>query len=205
MHPAGRTILIALTMTVIALVYRYNLRDNINPRNFGTVVEGSIYRSGWLTPAATKAVADAHHIKTIIDLGAYRGLEAEGRAAQQTADALNIKRYTFNLEGDARGDPQDYIDALRIMSDPKNQPVLVHCSAGSERTSACVMLYRRIFEGKYFDETYGEAKAHKHVPRKNPYLMEYLQAWGNTIEEAVKSGKDLASPPKEYTPETITP
>ncbi|MGH7131545.1 MAG: fused DSP-PTPase phosphatase/NAD kinase-like protein [Phycisphaerales bacterium] len=191
----SRTLAIALAAAVVFTLggfgYRYGVRDHVLARNFDVVQTGKLYRSGRLTPATTEQVVRGNGIKTIVDLGAFCGDTADRRVADQTAAALGVKRFQFALQGDGSGDPQMYVDALKIIADPANQPVLVHCAAGSERTSACVMLYRKAFEGKGFDETYAEAIAHKHWPQRNPELRKYLDRWGDAIVEALKTGQPI--------------
>ena len=39
---------------------------------------------------------------------------------------------------DGRANPNGYLTVLRILADPANQPALVHCAGGTERTGAAV-------------------------------------------------------------------
>lgn len=175
-----------LAATGLGLGYDAYIKDNVFPRNFGVVEPGEIYRSGRLTPAATEAVVKAHGIRTIVDLGAYDKDPVAERIAQRTAKALGVTRHVFRLQGDGTGDPTMYVAALRLMADPANRPILVHCSAGSERTSACVMMYRAAFQDRPFDDTFAEALAHKHDPDDNPEMRGYLTQYGPRIIAAVK-------------------
>jgi protein tyrosine/serine phosphatase len=185
-------IAVILAACVLAgLTYRYTIRDNLFARNFGVVKEGAVYRSGRQTPAMTERLVRENNIKTIIDLGAYNRKPVEERVAQRTAEAIGVARFAFDLEGDGTGDPNDYVQALRLLLREENQPVLVHCAAGSERTSACVMLYRNIVEGKTFDESFIEALAHKHDPNDNPKMRAYIEKWGPLIIDAVKNGGEI--------------
>ena len=192
---ASRTLAIALGVVAVLTLggfgYRYGVRDHVLARNFDVVETGKLYRSGRLTSATTEQVVRGNGIKTIVDLGAFCRDTPDRRVADQTAAALGVKRFQFALQGDGTGDPQMYVDALKIIADPANQPVLVHCAAGSERTSVCVMLYRKAFEGKGYDETYAEAIAHKPRPHRNPELRKYIDRWGDAIIEAVKTGEPL--------------
>lgn len=192
--------LIACLCAGLALFARYSLRDNLWPRNAGTVAQGEVYRSGRLTPAATHTLADRFGLRTIIDLGAYRDDPSRERLAQRTAEALGARRVTFqDLEGDGVGNPQSYVRALRLMADPAAQPVLVHCSAGSERTSVASMLYLRLTRGVAFDDSYSsQAIDHKHRPARNPRLRLYLDRWGDMIVEAARTGRDLTVPPEQW-------
>jgi len=47
-------------------------------------------------------------------------------------------------------------NALRIMHDPKYQPVVAHCEHGHDRTGMLIALYRVLYEGKTIAEAYQE-------------------------------------------------
>lgn len=191
MHQPRRGILLSHVLIAVAVVtlgglfFRYNIRDNVIPRNFGVVEQGQIYRSGRLSSAMMAKVVRENNIKLVIDLGAFAPGSPEEILAQRTAQALGVRRVRFSLEGDGTGNPQHYIDALKLVADPANRPVLVHCAAGSERTSGCIMLYRRAFEGVPFETSMAESRAHKHDPEGNPALTEYLRKNGEEIVRRV--------------------
>jgi protein tyrosine phosphatase (PTP) superfamily phosphohydrolase (DUF442 family) len=178
------------------LGYAKLVRPNIVPKNFGVVDEGKLYRSGELTPAATERVVADHHVRTIIDLGGYDHDPVGERLAERTAEALGVERRVFRLQGDGTGNPNAYVEALRIITDPAKQPVLVHCSAGSQRTGACVLLYREIVQGKPFEGQMGEAYEHGHDPASNPKLRPYLEQWHVKIGEAFRSETLIDGEPK---------
>lgn len=168
--------------------FRFGVRDHVIAKNFGVVREGALYRSGELTPATFRLVHERHAIRTIVDLGAWEEGSREDRLAQRTAESLGITRYRFDLEGDATGNPNWYAHALRIMLEPANQPVLVHCGAGSERTGCTFILFRHMVEGVPIEEGYAEAQQFKHRPSRNPKLRQVLEAWAGPIEDAVRRG-----------------
>jgi hypothetical protein len=192
----GWLIVTAIALGVGTLGYAKLVRPNIVPKNFGVVEEGKLYRSGELTPSATERVVVERHIKTIIDLGGYSDDPAADRVAQRTADALGVERRVFRLEGDGTGNPNAYVEALRIITDPAKQPALVHCSAGSQRTGACVLLYREIVQGKPFPGEMSEAYEHGHDPAKNTKLRPYLDQWHAKIGEAFRAGTLIQGQPK---------
>jgi protein tyrosine phosphatase (PTP) superfamily phosphohydrolase (DUF442 family) len=194
---------VVLTFAAAAGVYAV-VRPEFVPRRFGVVEEGKIYRSGRLTPAAIVRLHDDKGIRTIIDFGAWEPGSVEERREQRTAEALGITRHVFRLEGDARGDPNAYVKALRIMNDPKAHPVLVHCSAGSERTGCVVMLQRHFHENYTPEQAYAEAQKFDHRPAKNPYLIETFMDWKGPIKESLSTGVPIPfTPPAIATPCTI--
>lgn len=185
LHPLIAIFSIALLATGLGFGFRYGVRDDLFARNFGVVEAGKVFRSGRQTPAMMKRLVEANRIKTIVDLGAYPEKSVEEKQSQAVAAALGVKRVRFFLHGDGTGDPNAYVSALRVMLDPANHPVLVHCATGAQRTSGCVMLYRLATQGKSLDESYAEAQEYKHVPRRNPNLMPYLKQWGEKVVDAL--------------------
>ncbi len=189
-------VLVALVAAVAggAWLYRYAVRDNLFPKNFGVVEQGKVYRSGKLTPAAFRTIHAEHGIRTIIDLGAWGAGSDGDRREQRTAEALGIERYRFELVGDGTGNPNHYVHTLRLLTDPAKQPVLVHCGAGAERTGIAVMLYRSVTVGTPIEQAYEEAKRYGHDPERNPRLREVLDRYAQPILDAYRAGTQIAVP-----------
>jgi protein tyrosine/serine phosphatase len=174
------------------LVYRYSARDNLFPKNFGTVDAGKVYRAGRLTPAAFEQLRERYGIRTIIDLGGNEpGSDAE-RREERTAEAMGARRVVLRLGGDGTGNPNNYVAALRIMNDPAQQPVLVHCSAGSERTGCAVAFYRQIVQGRDQAAALAETTLYRHDDRRNPHVREIVQQWTEPIARTLREGGWLA-------------
>ncbi len=161
---------------------------NLVPKNFGTVQEGVLYRSGRLTPNATAKVVREHEIKTIIDFGGWDRHPDADRRAQRTAEALGVTRIVLPLWGDGSGDPNRYAEALRIIEDPARQPVLVHCAAGSERTGCLAGLWRMRHEGVNIEQVIERSRTYGHDPEKTPEVRQMLETWGDEIWNAVDTG-----------------
>lgn len=160
------------------------------PKRWGVVAEGKIYRSGEPTLRATRRVVERKGIRTIIDLGAHTPGTWEEESAAALAEELGVTRYRFGLIGDATGDPNDYVLALRIMNDPAHQPVWVHCAAGSERTGCLVALHRVINEDWEPDAAYAETHEYDHGD--NPYLKPMFDKWLPSVRTAYQQGGLIA-------------
>jgi protein tyrosine/serine phosphatase len=194
-----RALLVTIVIAVVAALggawfYRYAVRDNLFPKNFGVVEEGKVYRSGGLTPGALASVVRKHGIRTIVDLGAWEAGSEGDRREQRSAEALGIERYRFELVGDGTGNPNHYVSTLRLLTDPAKQPVLVHCGAGAERTGVAVILYRRVTRGTPIEEAYEEAKQYRHRPERNPQLRRVLDRYAQLILDAFRGGGQILIP-----------
>lgn len=161
-------------------------------KNFGVVEAGHVYRAGRMTPASLGRVVREHHVKTVIDLGADPEGSPRDLAVRDAAAALGVRRLTLRLEGDGTGDPNMYVQALRALADPSNEPTLVHCGAGAQRTGAAVALYRHIVQGEPMDKAYAEACDYGHDPKKDVALRRYLDQWADEIERAFREGGTIA-------------
>ena len=195
-HPV--VLIVAAVLASLGL-YSGVVRDNLSPRNFGVVDEGRVYRSAQLTPAALRQVCDRYKIKTVIDLGSYwdGGSVADARGEkrnQRVAESLRVTRYVMPLEGDGTGNLNVYVHALRILSDPAAQPVLVHCGAGSERTGVAVALYQNLAHGVSFEDGLKDAAAFHHNPRRNPHVEEVIHGYGAAIVKAARDRTQLDDP-----------
>ncbi|MBX3407002.1 MAG: tyrosine-protein phosphatase [Phycisphaeraceae bacterium] len=205
--PARYFLLAVVVAALAAWAYlgKGGIRDHVVPRNFGVVEEGHVYRAAALTPTTLRQVHAEHGIKTIIDLGGF-DVDPRGEAlSQRTAESLGITRYVFPLSGDGTGNPNAYVAALRVLADERNHPVLVHCSAGAQRTSGCIVLYRDVIQLRDNAEARREAFGFRHDPRDNPRLFEYLDDWQEKIKRAFRAGVDAQVPgqqPVEVRPHT---
>lgn len=164
-------------------------------KNFGTVVPGKIYRSGELTVAALADAVHDHHIRTIIDFGAWQEGSHQEKLEQRAADALGVERHVLRLEGDGTGDPTMYLKALRLMTDESKLPLLVHCGAGSERTGCAVVLYRNLVQGVDIDRAYAEARSFGHDPARNPKLRPLIDHIVGPVRDALASDRPTVTLP----------
>jgi protein tyrosine/serine phosphatase len=194
-HFRGLTVTLVIAMIVGgAVLWHKVLREQFFPKNFGVVEAGEIYRSGQLTPRMLREVCQERGIRTIIDLDGAEPQRPEKQIEQAVADEMGVKRYAFSMVGDGTGDPAGFAQVVRLMADPENQPVLVHCAAGAQRTSTAVILYRHLEQGEPIAEVYPESFEYKHKPDEwvlLAYLADHLDAI-RTAYDASQLVEDLA-------------
>ncbi len=191
--------LVVIVVIVVGVIYGIKkTRYQFIARNFGVVKTGEIYRSGRLTPRMFRKVVGENNIRTVLDLGAYVPGSPEDLREQQLAEELGAERYRFYLDGDGTGNPNYYVQALRLMSDPEAQPILIHCAAGAQRTGVIVLLYRHIIQGQDLAQAYPESFQYKHKPDEWP-LLAYVAQWNDEIADSLRTGEPIPGfDPVEY-------
>ena len=152
----GAVLAIALAVGFAVFAYKA-VKPDVWPKRLAEVVPGKVYRSSELSPAAMEQLARRTGLKTVIDLGVAPDGDPRDRRQQLTAQALGLNRYKFQLVGDSTGNPNEYLAALRLALDPANQPVLIHCAAGAQRTSCAIALFRVASQGYTVDQSLAES------------------------------------------------
>lgn len=184
-------LIIASVIALGTLRVVHGVVPNLVPKRFGVVEPGHLYRSGALTTAALEKVVSQHHIRTIVDLGGFHPGSPADRREASAAALLGVRRETLPLFGDGTGDPNRYVAALRLMLDADAGPVLVHCSAGSQRTGVAIALYRMYVDHWTLDQAIEEAGKFDHDPADNPNFRPYLERWAEAIFASLESGQPI--------------
>jgi len=116
-------------------------------------VSDSIFRGSQPDLSAFPRIA-ALGIRTVVSLRSEEESENERTAA--TAAGLNFVR--IGLRGLGRPKDEAIRQVLETITADKNQPVLVHCRRGADRTGVVVACYRIGYEGWGAEEALAEAK-----------------------------------------------
>ena len=124
-------------------------------RNFRSVQDGVLYRSGQLSPTGLDLVLRVYRIRTVVTLRTVRDpgrpyLDAweEGVCAARGARHLRILPRPWLP--DQTGEPpaaEAVAEFLKVMDDPANHPVLVHCFAGIHRAGTMAAVFRLEYDG----------------------------------------------------------
>jgi protein tyrosine/serine phosphatase len=173
-----RLILYILPVLLGLSLWAYSaFKYDFTPKRFGVVVPSQIYRSGQLSPRMLKPTLQQYNIKTIVDFqGPKTDPDTAMDAEQQICKELNIEHHRFPLSGDGTGPIERYADALItiVTAQRANKPVLIHCSAGTQRTGAATAFYRLLIEKKPPAEAYAELTRYDWNPEKDAVLITYI-------------------------------
>lgn len=144
----GLIVLIAV-IVIPTYVSKYQQKQY---RNFRVVKKGVLYRSGQMTPIGLKKIVDEYHIKAIVSLRDSYSSEAPPDVQEEAfAREYGVKYLRLSpkkWESD-NGEPpvmENVRQYFKLMKNPDNYPVLVHCFAGIHRTGSYCALYRMELE-----------------------------------------------------------
>lgn len=120
------------------------------PKNFGVVRKGSIYRGGQPRKRASGSefgtLACTFHVRTILKLNSEH-LDEELTECSRLS--IRLVLLPFDATKIAASEScAGVAKAERVLSDPANWPVYVHCSQGQDRTGYIVGVFRELYEGK---------------------------------------------------------
>ena len=145
---------------VLVLVGKYVYDMNIN-HNFETITEGKVYKSGVIPPDELESYINKYHIKSVVDLrfpGTGDEVNNPEIPAELTAEKNAIEKIKgvnyFNNGSDQVPKPENLKTFFRIMDNPSNYPVLIHCYHGVGRAE----LYSAIYRIEYENFTNEEAR-----------------------------------------------
>jgi tyrosine-protein phosphatase SIW14 len=143
---------LAMAVFIVGAPLLYRLVEEREFRNFRTVRNGVLYRSGQLSLDGFERICHDYGIRAVISLRpALPGQRPPDWDEEQFCMDKDI--YHFRLPpkhwwaetGPAPAD-ENVREFLRIMDNPKYYPVLIHCFAGTHRTGAYCCVYRMEYD-----------------------------------------------------------
>ena len=181
----------ALTPISCALRTVQGTDPGIKIRNFGRINE-NYYRGGQVKQVDFAALTTLG-IKTVIDLQ-EDGSEKESGWAR----FADMKYYQIPLSTSRPATEEQTEYFLKLVNDPANWPVYVHCAAGRHRTGAMTAIYRITRDSWTADQAFAEMKRYgfysfpNHGPLKD-FVYRYYENRAKTVNEAVLNQSDTHS------------
>src|SRR6185369_12856232 len=142
---------LALAVLAVAQTGSDSRLANIRIKNFGKV-DQNLYR-GAQPKRRDYADLATLGIKTVIDL------QQDGEAGeQQDVEEAGMKFYRIGLSDSSWPAPEKTAQFLKLVNDPANQPVFIHCHGGKHRAGTMTAIYRMTHDGWSADRAYTEMK-----------------------------------------------
>ena len=171
------TVVIALAILSAAQTAQRDKASKIQVKNFGCINE-TFYR-GAQPKERDYADLAAMGMKTIIDL------QRNGQDREQSlVEAQGMKFYRIPMSDRGQPSPGQAELFLKLVNDPANQPVFVHCAGGRHRTGAMSAIYRITHDGWSADQAFQEMKRYDfEYGMGHGSLKHYVYAYYSQIEE----------------------
>jgi protein tyrosine/serine phosphatase len=132
--------------------------------NFGIVVPGRVYRSGQLSPEELEDRIRRHRIKSIVNLRGEKEDREWFRRELEVAERHRVELRSIDLIPErlpSRPAVVALIDHLERLS----PPILIHCSAGADRTGFASVVARMALGGARYEDARSELSLwHGHLP-----------------------------------------
>ena len=146
--------------------------------NFGKVNDN--YYRGAQPVDADFADLAALGIRTVIDL------TRDGRSSERAAvERTGMKFYRIPMTTSTRPADTAVAEFLRLVNDPSNQPIYVHCQGGRHRTGVMTAIYRITENGWTADRAYEEMKRfHFEGFPDHPVLRNFVFDYDAQVEKS---------------------
>ena len=143
-----------IVLVIVVLIFGKNYYDMYINHNFETIEQGKVYKSGVLPPNEIADYVKKYKIKSIVDLR-FPGtvdlvnnpeIPSELTAEKQAVEKIKGVNY-FNNGSDQVPKQENLDTFFKIMDNPANYPVLIHCYHGVGRAEMYTALYRIEYQG----------------------------------------------------------
>jgi tyrosine-protein phosphatase SIW14 len=148
------------------------------PRNFGVVRPGILYRSGQPTPAGLEKVVAEYGIRTVVSLRPVRDTDGSPDTWEEELCGRLGVRHVRIAPDDNQGEAwlgRMAEGFLKVMDEPANAPVLVHCFAGRDRTGTMCAGFRMEYDGWTTEQALAEMREFGFEPEKDAAAQAYTR------------------------------
>jgi protein tyrosine/serine phosphatase len=186
----GWYLAIAAVLIAVGLALRYWF----DPYHFAVVHENILYRDGVRTMREfdiTLRKAKPKTIVRLIDSAEQRNEPFTSEAAYCTSHGINLVELPIQLGGWPT--PEQVDTFLNIVSDPKRQPVLVHCAQGVRRTGMMVAAYQESILGYNAEQAKAAMLRFRHSQRTVGDVMKFIDVYdpkARTLPTTLPIGKE---------------
>lgn len=148
---AIKPVILVLVIISVAQAMQRDKSSQCRIKNFGCINE-NLYR-GAQPKAQDYADLAAKGVKTVIDL------QREGSDEEQVlVENQGMRFYRIGMSDKSQPSSEQVEAFLKLVNEPANQPVFVHCAGGRHRTGAMSAIYRITHDGWNADQAYREMK-----------------------------------------------
>ena len=137
------------------------------------VVDKGVWRSSQPNPESIGRMK-SHGLKSILNL---RGDSSTDEWERRIADSLGIDYFNYPMDATQIQDSVYISKILAVISDSSNQPILVHCLGGKDRTGLMIGLYKKEILKLPLDEIEEEMIMYGHDADNYPEVINALREY----------------------------
>ena len=150
-HPVVRVLRIIGLLAITGMLFLVGAYAYVHGGgNFHEVEKGVVYRSSWLGAEGLEKAIARHGVKSVLNLCGEQPGKAWYEGEVTVSRRLGVKFVSLGLSANTALDANQVAQLADALRDaPK--PLLIHCRAGSDRTSLACALYVASHGGSYRD------------------------------------------------------
>ncbi|HLG16937.1 MAG TPA: tyrosine-protein phosphatase [Blastocatellia bacterium] len=182
---AGAILAVSLAVLASGQSPQSGASSRIRIKNFGCLNEN--YYRGAQPKGQDYADLAALGIKTVIDL------QRDGRKdEQQMVESHGMKFYRIGLTTSSAPDKEQVALFLKLVDDPANQPVFIHCHGGRHRTGIMTAVYRFTHDSWTADRALTEMKQYD-FGNGHSTLKEYVFDYYSNMDRGDQAARAATS------------
>ncbi|MBI5865381.1 MAG: tyrosine-protein phosphatase [Planctomycetes bacterium] len=108
------------------------------------ICEGRAYRSAQPTPETLERVIRDKHVRTMVNLRGENEKELWYQREKTACEKAGVKLVNIRLSASAMPSRENLLALFELFSDPSNEPLLIHCKSGADRSGMAAGLWRMI-------------------------------------------------------------
>lgn len=145
--------------------------------NFHTVQKNKIYRSKQLTPKKLNFYIKKYDIKNVINLRGENPGKKWWEQEKEITQKNNTNFYNISLSAARLPNKENIIYLLKLY-DKLNEPILIHCRGGADRTGMACALWR-LYKEKTNKKIAKKQLSlrFRHSKNKNPAMKFFITIW----------------------------
>ncbi len=140
MKKINKIIIILFSISCLSILIYRGIWDYNRPENFDDVVPGAIYRSSLPTVRELDYLVKKYSIRSVVMLSG--DVTPKYNRIFKYIRENNLKFFHDPIGTSKAPSYTNALEFLEFVEATNNQPLLVHCAAGADRTGWMIMIYR---------------------------------------------------------------
>jgi protein-tyrosine phosphatase len=186
-----RIVIVAIAVLTCAGLARslYGNRWKVWPKRFAMVEQGWLYRGGQIDAGLIEELVDKYKIEGILALTRLRSHKPDEAAELALVRERNLDLGLVPMPGDGVAAFDRLDQAADWIAVHQGHPVLIHCTAGVNRTGAAIAAYRMKHCGWTPQKALAEARRFGMHDRDGELTTHLTKYYGEHLSQSARSAQ----------------